>query len=123
MYEGETSRTLYTRASQHTDDYTSNLPGRKVKGKASWMWNHVGERHGGRGSSNPEKDIQFRLMGKFRDCLSRQLDEAVRLEMIEKHGRVLGDRGERRGGKVVEILNSRGEYFQPKIVQHTFHQL
>ena len=33
-------------------------------------------------------------MGSFRDCLSRQTDEAVRLEMVELLGCVLGIRGQ-----------------------------
>ena len=68
------------------------------------------------------EDFTFRLMGTFRDCLGRQSDEAVRLEMVELLGRVVGDRGEGVGGKTVKVLNSRGEYFQPKIVKHIFYQ-
>ena len=51
-----------------------------------------------------------------------QSDEAVRLEMAELLGRVVGDRGEGVGGKIVKVLNGRGEYFQPKIVKHIFYQ-
>ena len=43
--------------------------------------------------------------------------------MVEQYGKVLGDRGEGVGGSIVETLNGRGEFFQPKIVQHIFYQL
>ena len=86
------------------------------------MWDHLEKEHGGVHSSEYREDFTFRLMGSFRDCLSRQTDEAVRLEMAELLGYVIGDKGEGVGGKTVEILNSRGEYFQPKIVKHVFYQ-
>ena len=43
--------------------------------------------------------------------------KAVRLEMVE----LLGDQGEGVGGRKVEILNGRGEYFLPELVQHKFY--
>ena len=49
-------------------------------------------------------------------------DSQVRLEMAELLGNVVGDRGEGVGGKTVKVLNSRGEYFQPKILKQIFHQ-
>ena len=39
-----------------------------------------------------------------------------------KSNRVDAFRGEGVGGKTVKVLNGRGEYFQPKIVQHVFYQ-
>ena len=121
VYQGETSRSLFTRGNQHRDDYHSNFKhGRKAK--SSWMWEHMKEHHGGRPGLDHREDFQFRLLGSFNDCLSRQTDEAVRLEMVEQYGKVLGDRGEGVGGSIVETLNGRGEFFQPKIVQHIFYQ-
>ena len=61
-------------------------------------------------------------MGSFKDCLSRQTDEAVRLEMVEQYRKVLGDRGDGVGGSIVETGDGRGEFFQPKIVQHILYQ-
>ena len=46
-------------------------------------------------------------MGTFRDCLGRQTDEAVRLELTELLGYVLGDRGEGVGGRTLAVLNRR----------------
>ena len=45
--------------------------------------------------------------------------EAVRLGQIEKDGRVLDDVGGQHDGTVVS-QNSRGEFYQPKIVQYNF---
>ena len=86
------------------------------------MWDHTLEEHGGTAGVDIAKDFTFRLMGTFRDCLGRQSDEAVRLEMAENLGKIVGDRGEGVGGKTIRVLNSRGEYFQPKIVKHIFYQ-
>ena len=42
VYQGETSRSLFTRGNQHSDDYQSNFKqGRKAK--SSWMWDHMEE--------------------------------------------------------------------------------
>ena len=121
VYYGESSRTLHTRANQHLDDYLTNVS-RSRQAKNSWMWDHTVEEHEGRAGDDISKDYTFRLMGIFRDCLGRQSDEAVRLEMAELLGRVVGDRGEGVGGKIVKVLNSRGEFFQPKTVKHIFYQ-
>ena len=45
------------------------------------------------------------------------MDEVVRLGQIERHGRVLDDKG---GGGAVVSLNSRREYYQPRTVRYTF---
>ena len=64
-------------------------------------------------------DYSFRLQGRFSKPLQRQVDEAVRLGQIEQHGLVLDDVGGRHGGPV-SSLNSRGEYYHPRIVQYSF---
>ena len=46
------------------------------------------------------------MQGLFRDCLLRQLDEAVRLGMVEGKGGVVDDRGEGVGGSVL-VLNRK----------------
>ena len=101
----------------YLNNYSSS---RKPKG--SWMWDHVLKEHGGLPGPVASEEFTFRLVGTFRECLGRQTDEAVRLELTELLGYVLGDRGEGVGGRTVEVLNGRGEYFQPKIVQHLFYQ-
>ena len=92
VYHGETSRTLHTRAGQHRDDYLSNLASKRTS-KSSRMWDHLVEEHGGVPGPDHHEDFTFRLLGSFRDSLSRQVNKAVRLEMVQLFGRVLGDRG------------------------------
>ena len=48
-----------------------------------------------------------------------QVDETVRLGQIDQHGLVLEDAGGRHGGKV-KSLNSRGEYYRPRITEYNF---
>jgi hypothetical protein len=119
VYFGETSRSLMTRAAAHIQDYQSHQPGSRRKPVSSWMWDHSVNCHAGVISPNPADDYQFRVQGSFRDCLSRQLDEAVRIMMVENHGRVVGDRGEGVGGVIV-MLNRKEEFYQPKTVQCNF---
>ena len=88
MYHGESSRTLYTRAQQHRDDYVSNYSS-NGEPKGSWMWDHVLKEHGGLPGPVASEDFTFRLVGTFRDCLGRQTDETVRLELTELLGYVL----------------------------------
>ena len=40
-------------------------------------------------SENPRDDYKFRIVGAFRDSLSRQLDEALRIESVEQRGKSL----------------------------------
>ena len=83
------------------------------------MWDHAVQCHDGVISQEIRQDFTFRLQGVFRDCLSRQLDEAVRLRMAESHGSVVGDRAEGAGGGVV-VINRKDEHYQPKVVQYNF---
>ena len=116
-YTGETARPLYTRAKQHLDAYRSHMNGRTPT--ESWMWDHTVSHHGGVvGPDQGQGDYNFRLQGKFSKSLNRQVDEAVRLGQIDSNGKVLDDRGQW-GGPVIS-LNSRGEYFRPRIMQYNF---
>ena len=80
------------------------------------MWDHTESHHDGVISHNIRQDYTFRLQGVFGDCLLRQLDEAVRINMVELQGKVVGDRSEGVGGRAV-MLNRKEEYYQPKIVE------
>jgi hypothetical protein len=83
------------------------------------MWDHTVSHHGGVvGPGQGRGDYTFRLQGKFSKPLSRQVDEAVRLGQIDSHGKVLDDGGQW-GGPVIS-LNSRGEYFRPRMMQYNF---
>ena len=115
-YTGETARTIFTRSKQHLGDYRSNMGGRKPV--SSWMWDHTLTHHGGVvGPDQGAGDYQFRSQGSFTKPLARQVDEAVRLGQIDRHGRVLCDK---EGGRQVISQNTRGEYDAPRIVQYTF---
>ena len=116
-YDGETSRTLFTRSNQHFADYSTHVAGSRRQEASSLMWDHTVETHNGEISDNPREDFQFRVVGVFRDCLSRQLEEAVRLESIENGGLRLGDKLRR---KVVS-LNRKEEHYQPRLVRPNFH--
>ena len=84
------------------------------------MWEHATSHHGGvMGPNEGEKDYQFRVQGVFEKPLYRQVDEAVRLGLIDTHGHVPDDVGGVWGGPVIS-LNSRGEYYRPRIMQYRF---
>ena len=84
------------------------------------MWNHTVSNHAGIiGPEQGAGDYIFRLQGHFSKPLQRQVDEAVRLGQIEQHGLVLDEVGTQHGGPVYS-LNSRGEYYHPRIVQYSF---
>ena len=84
---------------------------------SSWMWDHTVEVHGGQISDNHRDDYRFRIVGVFRDSLSRQLDEAVRIESVEQRGRRVGDK---KAEKIVS-LNRKEEHYQPRLVRPHFH--
>ena len=86
MYIGESSRTLYTRAQQHLNDYrvaSAKGPGhtqgpRDEEAPSSWMWEHSLEEHGG--PQNLETDYPFQVLASYRDPLTRQVAEATRIQ-------------------------------------------
>ena len=121
-YLGETSRTAFTRTKEHMSDYraaaAAKLPplpttdmeaqGRK-KNVKSFMWEHCRGYHdvvlgqpGGLG------DYKFSVTGVFRKCLDRQVDEGLRILQCENQGGV--------------VLNSKNEWFTPKVVETVFRQ-
>ena len=86
------------------------------------MWDHIQEEHEGSPVQDYREDFTFCLLCSFRDCLGRQTDEAVRLDMVEIYGKVPGDTGEGVGCRIVKTLNGRGGFYQPKTVKHIFYQ-
>ena len=87
-YVGETSRNLYTRAREHMNKYLS----RKTR-EESFIHTHQNERHTGLPAH-----FEAKVVGNFKDCLSRQVSEGVHI---------------RRGGP--DILNSKSEWHQPAL--------
>ena len=123
-YIGETSKTGYSRIKQHLSDYRAahaaklppppsrhgtaqiDLPLKDVK---SWMWEHTRGVHGGlMGGQGGLLDYKFNVSGTFRKCLQRQVDEGLRMRIAEDDGKVL--------------LNSKNEWFTPRLVVPAFRQ-
>ena len=74
------------------------------------MWEHTRECHGGvLGDDGGMDDYKFRVAGRFRKCLQRQVDEDIRMQEYEKNGGI--------------VLNLKREFYTPKSVQPEFRQL
>ena len=89
---------------------------------STFMWNHTKHIHGGvPGPNNGEDDYQMFLDGSFRDPLTRQVDEDVRMRVgvVEVARRRCKDRN---CDINVQLMNTRNEYFKPKSVMTTFSQ-
>ena len=71
-YVGETGQNVYTRGLKHTADY-------RTKHKESSLWKHALNAHGG--STNVS--FSMKVVDCFRDPLSRQVNEAVRINRCE----------------------------------------
>ena len=85
VYEGETARSARVRGSEHLRDYK--------KGKTdSSLFKH---------KQNEEMKFSMSITRKFRDPLSRQANEAVRIS----------------GRKKSELLNSKNEFNHPPITR------
>ena len=91
IYEGETSRSARTRAAEHRRDFTNGKDD-------SAMFKHKKNDH-----NNENITFRMEIMKKFRDPLTRQSNEAVRISQRRKD----------------EILNSKSEFNHPPIARIT----
>ena len=122
-YLGETSQTAYTRVREHVSDYRSaaaaGVPPQQAdharasqgrrKNVKSWMWEHSRDYHDGvLGQGGGKDDYKFSVSGVFRKCLDRQVDEGFRILECENETGV--------------VLNSKNEWFTPRIVETVFRQ-
>ena len=89
VYEGETSRSARVRGAEHL----SNFKGRR---EDSALHKHKEREH-----KNEEMEFSMRITRRFKDPLSRQANEAVRIS----------ERGKN------EILNSKNEFHHPPIAR------
>ena len=89
IYEGETSRSARVRGSEHLSNFRSD----RVD---SALYKHKHNDH-----ANEEMKFSMRITKKFRDPLSRQANEAVRIS----------------GRKKGELLNSKNEFNHPPIAR------
>ena len=87
-YDGETHRNAYTRGAEHMKKY-------EKKDESSFIFKHQRDKH----NSEPA-NFGMRVVGSFKDPLSRQVTEAV---MIKNHQGTL--------------LNSKAEFHQPSLVR------
>ena len=73
------------------------------------MWEHCRDYHDGvLGQRGGKGDYKFSVTGVFRKCLDRQVDEGLRILQCENQGGV--------------VLNSKNEWFTPKVVETVFRQ-
>ena len=86
VYHGETSRNLYTRAAEHYRNYHK-------KEEENWILKHQMEVHGG-----AQAQFTAKVTNSFRDCLTRQISEAVTIRRSDK-----------------EVLNGKSEWHQPAL--------
>ena len=120
-YIGETSKTAYTRLSQHLAAYktasAAQLPAQpqhvdplsRPRAAKSWMWEHTRDKHQGIvGPNEGRDDYKVKVEGRFLKCFYQQADEDVRMQLYEASGG--------------ELLNSKYEYYMPKSVQPVFRQ-
>ena len=86
VYLGETARNLYTRGREHHQNYLR-------KQQESFMLKHQNDQHGQR-----EPNFEAKVIGCFKDCLTRQISEGVHIRRCEE-----------------EVLNSKAEWHQPAL--------
>ena len=100
-YTGETSRSIFERVREHSDNATS-------LDKDSHMVKHWFLEH-------PEKEempnFKFKIVGKYGDCLTRQIKEAVR---ISHRPGTLNSKGEFGGGRIPRLVIEKTEYEEKK---------
>ena len=82
----ETARNLYTRGREHHQNYLR-------KQQESFMLKHQNDQHGQR-----EPNFEAKVIGCFKDCLTRQISEGVHIRRCEE-----------------EVLNSKAEWHQPAL--------
>ena len=90
VYVGETSRNLFTRANEHMEKYRSTK-----RNPDSFIKKHQLDCH-----HDLPADFKAMVTGSYKDCLSRQVSEAVQIR--------------RSNGNV---LNSKSEWHQPPLWQ------
>ena len=113
-YQGETSRTGYTRAKQHLELYRSRSTQQRAK---SFMHKHTISHHDGIvGREGGIHDYKMTVTHTFRKPMDRILDEAVRIKHQEDQANCWTGSGE----IGVESLNSKQDYFQSSCVRTNF---
>ena len=89
VYEGESSRSARVRGAEHLADFNN-------KRSKSVLLKHKIKEH-----QDEEMKIKMKITGKFRDPLTRQANEAVRISQRNKNNG--------------ELLNSKSEFNHPPL--------
>ena len=112
QYTGESSRTLRIRAQQHREDYNRCMrqtDKQNIEEGTSFMFDHHKEVHSN-DVHDPINDFNFSVIDTFKDPLTRQLNEAIRIQHSMK-----GIHTDLRGKKhPIVNLNRKIEYFAPR---------
>ena len=91
VYEGETGRSARLRGGEH-------LAGLRLKRRTNFLFKHKENDH-----KNEEMHISMKITKRYKDPLSRQANEAVRISNRNKN----------------EILNSKSEFHHPPLTRIT----
>ena len=120
VYIGETSQTMYTRIGQHVEDYrkakaelqASHLSNnQRTQETSSCMLDHLLDKHPMEIERfDPWTDMLYKLVKEYRDPLSRQRDEAVRIQGAMASGILTLPYGQEQ----VNVMNRKGEYFSAR---------
>ena len=129
-YVGETSRTVFTRHLQHLSKYRTSYNNPQMRRipedeeeapGGTFMWSHTRDHHDGDiGPENGSTDYKVEVERVFRDTMTRQIDEAVRMR-----SRGWGEQAQRRNAGTAKcvLMNGKEAFYKPKIVQTIFKQL
>ena len=130
VYIGETSRSCFTRHKQHLAKYKQKAGGisrvetEESEESATFMWDHTRDYHGGViGPNLGESDYTMFVDQTFRDTLTRQVDEDVRMRVgLNKMVRKRWPGGSEQLDLNIQLMNGHGNYFRPKSVRTFFNQ-
>ena len=76
---------------------------------SSFIWDHKTDRH--MDGYNPETDMRFEVVENFRDPLTRQIREAVRIKQSVNHNSYTDTKGK---SFPIHNLNRKSEFFAPQ---------
>ena len=114
VYIGETSRTLGIRSAQHRKDYsrprTINNTREGNDETSSFMWDYRLDKHADN-TIDVKTNFKFEVIDTFRDPLSRQITEAVRIKQAMKSNIFQNNKGET---YQIVNLNRKMEVFAPR---------
>ena len=108
MYIGEIAGTLRIRSQQHYTDYKkcSRIRPGPDSDLTSFMWDHHRDHHDGQNLDI--LDYQFNVIINFNDPMTRQIEEAVRIQQSLKLGLYIDKNGKARS---IKSLNRKNEHF------------